>query len=444
VSGTSIEIIAIILLVLANGVFALSEIAIASSRKARLRQHAEEGKREAQVALDLASDPNQFLSTVQIGITLIATLTGAFGGVTLARELGVYLNTWPLVAPHGESVAITIVVLAISFLSLILGELVPKRIALSSPERFAMAVAIPMRTLSRVGSPAVRFLSWTTDVILKLIPIRHQSEPPVTEEEIKLMIEEGTEAGAFEEAEQEMIEGVFGLGDRRAVELMRPRMNIVWVDVQDTSEAIWATISKSTYSRFPVGDGSFDQVIGYVHVKDLLGLHIEGRPVDWKTVIRPLPAVPETMRALKVLEVFQQSRTHIALVVNEHGGAEGLITMHDILEAVVGDLPSPGDKPEPHATEREDGSWLVDGTTPVFEFKELLDIKDLPGEDDGGFTTLGGFVVAQMGRIPAAGDHFEVGPKRYEVVDMDRNRVDKVLVSDVVGPPVNGEQVEES
>ena len=266
----------------------------------------------------------------------------------------------------------------------------------------------------------------------------------MTEEEIKLMIEEGTEAGAFEEAEQEMIEGVFGLGDRRAVELMRPQMNIVWVDVQDTAEATWATIRGSTYSRFPVGDGSFDQVIGYVHVKDLLGLHIEARPLDWKSVIRPLPAVPETMRALKVLEVFQQSRTHIALVVNEHGGTEGLITMHDILEAVVGDLPSPGEKPESHATEREDGSWLVDGTTPVFEFKELLDIKDLPGEDDGSFTTLGGFVVAQMGRIPAAGDLFEVGRKRYEVVDMDRNRVDKVLVSDVAGPPVNGEPKEEN
>jgi len=444
VSGTSIEIIAIILLVLANGVLALSEMAIASARKARLRQYSEEGKRKAAIALKLANDPNQFLSTVQVGITLIATLAGAFGGVTLAEKLALHLNTLPLVAPHGESAAITIVVLAISFLSLILGELVPKRIALASPERLAMAVAVPMRALSKVASPAVWFLGKTTDGILKVLPIRAQSEPSVTEEEIKQMIEEGTEAGAFEEAEQEMIEGVFQLGDRRAVELMRPRMNIIWIDVQDTPEAIWATIGGSTYSRFPVGDGSLDQVIGYVHVKDLLGLHIEKRPLEWKAVMRTLQAVPETMRALKVLEVFQQSRTHIALVVNEHGGAEGLITMHDILEAVVGDLPSLGEKPEVHATQREDGSWLVDGSMPVFEFKELLDIMELPGEDNGGFTTLGGFVVSHIGRIPSAGDHFEVGYKRYEVVDMDRNRVDKVLVSGLPAPPENGEWQEES
>ncbi len=443
-SGTSIEIIAIILLVLANGVLALSEMAIASARKPRLRQQAEDGEREAAVALDLANNPNQFLSTVQIGITLIATLAGAFGGVTLAAKLAAYLNTFPVVRPHGEPVAITVVVVAISFLSLILGELVPKRIALASPERLAMAVAIPMRALSKAAGPAVRFLGWTTDGILKLYPVRVPAEPPVTEEEIKQMIEEGTEAGAFEEAEQEMIEGVFGLGDRRAVELMRHRMNIVWVDVQDAPEAVWKTISGSAYSRFPVGDGSLDQVIGYVHVKDLLGLHIEGRPLEWKTVMRELPAVPETMRALKVLEVFQQSRTHIALVVNEHGGAEGLITMHDILEAVVGDLPAPGEKPESQATRREDGSWLVDGSMPVFEFKELFEIKELPGEDTGGFTTLGGFVVSHIGCIPVAGDFFEVGSKRYEVVDMDRNRVDKVLVSESPAPRENGDRQEES
>ncbi|MCC7174910.1 MAG: HlyC/CorC family transporter [Bryobacterales bacterium] len=439
-SGTSFEIIAIILLVLANGVFALSEMAIAAARKARLRQHAEEGSRQAKVALELAGDPNQFLSTVQVGITLIATLTGAYGGATLAQELGAYLNASPLVAPHGGSIAMTIVVVAISFLSLILGELVPKRIALAGPERIALAVAIPMRALSKAAGPIVWLLSKTTDWTLRLMHVRPPTEPPVTEEEIKQMIEEGTEAGAFEEAEQEMIEGVFNLGDRRVAELMRPRMNIVWIDAQESPEDFWATVSGSTYSRFPVGDGSLDQITGYVHVKDLLGLHIVGRPAEWKSVLRPLPAVPETMLALKVLEVFQQSRTHIALVVNEHGGAEGLITIHDILEAVVGDLPAPGDKPEVQATQREDGSWLVDGAMPVFEFKDLLELKELPGEESGSFTTLGGFVVSRLGRLPAAGDTFEVGNRRYEVVDMDRNRVDKVLVSEMVRPPAKGEQ----
>jgi len=256
------------------------------------------------------------------------------------------------------------------------------------------------------------------------------------------MVEQGAQAGAFEEAEQEMIEGVFRLGDRRAVELMRPRMSMVWLDLQDDPEAIRAVIRQSSYSRFPVGDGSLDRVLGYVHVKDLLDLSVEGRPFDVKGCIRQLPAVPETMGALKVLEVFQQSRTHIALVVNEHGAAEGLVTIHDILEAVVGDLPAPGEKPETHIAERDDGSWLVDGITPVYEFKEELGIRELPGEDDGSFTTLGGFVITQLGRIPAAGDNFEIGGRRYEVVDMDRNRVDKVLVSRISpsGPEVPTER----
>jgi len=427
--GTSIGIIAILLLILANGAFALSEMAVVSARKARLRQRADDGNPSAQVALDLANDPNEFLSTVQIGITLIGTLAGAFGGATLAKELAVHLNAIPWVAPHGELAAVTAVVIAISYLSLILGELVPKRIALSNPERFAMAVALPMRRLSRVAAPVVRFLSWSTDIVLRVMPFHQRGEPPVTEEEIKVMVEQGAQAGAFEEAEQEMIEGVFRLGDRRAVELMRPRMSMVWLDLQDDPEAIRAVIRQSSYSRFPVGDGSLDRVLGYVHVKDLLDLSVEGRPFDVKGCIRQLPAVPETMGALKVLEVFQQSRTHIALVVNEHGAAEGLVTIHDILEAVVGDLPAPGEKPETHIAERDDGSWLVDGITPVYEFKEELGIRELPGEDDGSFTTLGGFVITQLGRIPAAGDNFEIGGRRYEVVDMDRNRVDKVLVS---------------
>ena len=430
-SGTFIEIVAIVLLVLANGAFALSEIAIVSARKARLRQHAEEGKRQAGVALDLAGDPSQFLSTVQIGMTVVATLAGAFGGVTLAAKLARWLSTIPALAPHSETIAIVVVVVAISYLSLILGELAPKRIALSEPERVAMAVALPMRWLSRAAGPAVRFLSWSTDIVLRVVPVPQRGESPVTEEEVRLMIEEGTEAGAFEAAEQEMIEGVFRLGDRRAVELMRPRMSIVWLDIQDSPETLRATISGNTYSRFPVGDGSLDQVLGYVQVKDLFDSCLEGRPLDIRACIRPLPTVPGTMRALKLLEVFQQSRTHIALVVNEHGVAEGLITMHDILEAVVGDLPAPGEKADAHATRREDGSWLVDGATPIFEVKELLGLRELPGEDDAGFTTLAGFVTTQLGRIPAAGEHFEVGGKRYEVVDMDRSRVDKVLISDV-------------
>jgi putative hemolysin len=237
---------------------------------------------------------------------------------------------------------------------------------------------------------------------------------------------------------------VFGLGDRRVVELMQPRMNLVWLDVQDSAERVRARISGSTYSRFPVGNGSMDKVLGYVHVKDILDCCVGGLPIDIRSCLRPLPAVPETIRALKVLEVFKKSRTHIALVVNEHGGVEGLITMHDILEAVVGDLPAPGENTDAHAIRREDGSWLVDGITPIFEFKELLDVRDLPGEEEEGFATIGGFVVSQLGHIPVAGERFEAGGKRYEVVDMDGNRVDKILVSDVTAVlkerPVRGSE----
>ncbi|MGC4054220.1 MAG: hemolysin family protein [Paludibaculum sp.] len=346
--GISIEIVAILALVIANGVFALSEIAIVSARKARLLHKAEGGMRQAQTALDVANNPNDFLSTVQVGITLVGTLAGVFGGATVGEQLAVRLNNIPGLSPHGETVAMAVVVLTITYLSLILGELVPKRIALSNPERFAIAVAPSMQLLSRAMSPAVRFLSWSTDMVMHLVPFRGSSEPAVTEEEVRLMVEQGAQAGTFEMAEQEMIEGVFHLGDRRAIELMQPRMNIAWLDVQAAPAEIRAAITAHKYSRFPVGDGSLDKVLGYVHVKDLLDLCANGHPLDANSTLRRLPAVPEMMRALKVLEVFKNSRTHIALVVNEHGGVEGLITMHDILEAVVGDLPAPGEGLESH------------------------------------------------------------------------------------------------
>jgi putative hemolysin len=435
---TSLQIAAIFLLIIANGVFALSEIAVVSARKPRLRHLAEEGKRQAQIALDLVVSPNEFLSTVQVGITLIGTLAGAVGGATLAERGGAYLDTIPAIAPHGEAVAISGIVIAITYFSLILGELVPKRLALSNPEGFAMLVAGPMRLLAKVIAPVVHVLSWSTEAVLKLVPLKKGDEPPITEEEIRMMIEEGTKTGAFEETEQEMIEGVFRLGDRRVFELMQSKISITWIDIQHPLERIRATIASSAYSRFPVGDGSLNHVLGYVHVRDLLHHCIEGRSLCVKSALRHLPAVPERMRAIRVLEIFQKEGTHIALVVDEHGTAEGLITMHDIVEAVVGALPAPGEKVDTGATQREDGSWLVDGWLPIFQYKHILEINELPGEDHGAFTTVGGFVLAHMGRIPKMGDRFEAAGRRYEVVDMDGNRIDKVLVSEAPGEPADG------
>jgi putative hemolysin len=331
-NGIGFEALVILILILANGLFALAEIALVSSRKHRLQQQADEGNRRAGIALELATKPNDLLSTVQIGITLIGTLAGAFGGATVAEKLGARLNEIPRIAPHGEGVAISIVVLVITVLSIILGELVPKRLALTNPEMYASATAPLMKMLSRLASPAVRFFSWSTDQVLRLLPKTRSGGTEVTEEEIKVLIERGTEAGALEETEQEMIEGVFQLGDRSVAHLMRPRNKIAWLDVDEEPEVIRDTILTNSYSRFPVAEGDPDHVLGYVHVKDILGQCIGGQPLDLKSCIRKLPAIPESMTALKALETFKESGTHIALIVSEYGGTEGLITLNDIME----------------------------------------------------------------------------------------------------------------
>jgi putative hemolysin len=434
-----IEIIGIVLLTIANGVFALSEMAVVSARKARLQARAEEGSRRARIALELANNPNDFLSVVQIGITLIGTLAGAFGGATLAAHLADYLKGIPWIAPHSEPVALAIVVIVISYLSLVVGELVPKRLALSNPELFASALAPLMRIIAKIASPAVRFLSWSTDLVLRLIPMKHETQQTVTEEEVRHMIDQGTETGTFEEAEQEMLEGVFRLGDRRVAELMTPRQEISWIDLNDTPDIIRETLRQSKHSRFPVADGDLDRLEGFVHVKDLLDESLAGKPLDIRSVLRKAPAVPESMRALRAIETLRTHDSHLAFVVNEHGGVEGLVTVTDIVRAIMGDLPASPSASEPLAVQREDGSWLIDGTMPAYELKELLGIRTLPGEQEGTFTTVGGFVMTSLGKVPAPGDHFEHNGWRFEVLDMDGNRVDKVLVSALPGKQVSGE-----
>ena len=430
----ALEIAAIFILVLANGLFALSEIAVVSSRRARLQQRAEEGHKGAKIALQLASNPDDFLSTVQVGITLIGTLAGAFGGATIAARLSPRFNAVPWIAPHGETLAMGIVVICVSYLSLILGELVPKRVGLSNPERFASALAPPMRMLSRIAAPAVRFLSWSTDVVARVLPFRKSTEPVVTSEEIRHMVREGAESGAFHESEQEMVEGVFRLGGRKAVELMRPRQAVAWVDLRSSTSEMLAVIQAHHYSRFPACDGSLDALKGFVHVKDLLDAMLSGEAADVPSLLRTIPVLPESTPALRVLETFRRTGTHIAAVITEHGGVEGILTLNDILEAVVGELEGSGEPESGGAAQREDGSWLLEGLMPIYEVKERLGIRSLPRENDGTYTTLGGFVMTSLGRIPKAGDRFEADGRAYEVVDMDNNRVDKVLVSEL--PPI--------
>lgn len=426
--STTLEITLLVLLILANGVFSMAEMAVVSSRKARLRQRAEAGSTGAAVALDLAASPNDFLSTVQIGITMIGTLAGAFGGATLAEKFAVYLNQFPLIAPHGESVAITLVVIVITYLSLILGELVPKNIALSHPEAIAAFVAQPMRALARAGSPIVSLLTLSTRAVMFLIPGKASGEAPVTEEEIKVLIAQGAEHGTFAEAEQEMVEGVFRLGDRTVSELMRARLKVVWLNAAEPWPINERIILENDYSAYPVASGDLDNLLGVVHVKQVLAALCHGDAVDLARLAAKPLYFPEQTPALKALEQLQASPDRLAIVIDEHGGVEGIITLTDLLDAVVGDLNPAAGSTRPRPTLRDDGSWLVDGTLPVRDFLETIGLKELPGGTRG-FTTVAGLVLARMDCIPSPGDSVQVADFRIEVADLDGMRIDKVIVS---------------
>ena len=425
-----IEILFIALLILLNGVFAMSEMALVSSRKARLQQRANEGDDNARAALELANAPNDMLSTVQVGITMIGILAGAYGGATIAEQLAVVLEPLPLIAAYAEVIALTIVVLVITFFSLIIGELVPKRLALNHPERIAAFVAKPMRMLAIMATPVVRLLGFSTDLVLGILRMRASTEPPITEEEIKVLMEQGTRAGMFQEAEQDMVERVFSLGNRRINTIMTPRTQIAWLDFDDPLHETLLKMTDSAHSRFPVGQGSLDNFLGIVHVKDLMLHSLAGKPMDLKSALHHPLFVPASMHILKVLELFKTSGTHIGMVVDEYGDIHGLITLNDVLEAIVGGMPSVAESDEPLAVQRSDGSWLVDGMMPVDAFRELMNIEEeLPGEESRHYHTLGGFVMTHLGRVPASADRFEWGDMYFEVMDMDGNRVDKILVT---------------
>ncbi|MFZ5788423.1 MAG: hemolysin family protein [Acidobacteriota bacterium] len=433
-SGVGFEIGVILALILANGAFALSEIAIVSARKIRLQQRASRGDARAAAALQLAREPADFLSTVQVGITLVGVLAGAFGGATLAEPLAAYLGTAPLTSRYAEPVAFGVVVVAITFVSLILGELVPKRLALQRPERIAAAVARPMRLLSVAATPVVRLLSGTTDLVVRLLRSKPADEPPITEEEIKLLLAQGTQAGMFAAAEREIVERVFRFADRRVVSLMTPRTRIAWIDANTVPGAIRQVAATSPYSRLLVGEGSLDDCLGYVRVRDILAAGGECSPVELRALIRQPLQVPEGTLALSLLEQFKRSATHIAVVIDEYGGIEGLVTLNDLFESVVGDMPAGPQPATEAAVRRDDGSWLMAGVTPVEDVKGLLGIDRLVGEERGEFRTLAGFVMRRLGRVPVEGDRFDWGGYRFEVVDMDGRSVDKVLIAATMSP----------
>jgi len=418
-----------------NGLFAMSEIAILSARKFRLRQAVEEGMAGAKAALDLANEPSHFLSTIQVGITLIGIMSGALGEAALAGRVGDYLKQVEGLSDYSEPLASVIVVMLITYFSLIIGELVPKRLALLKPEIIAMIMARPMGWLSVLTYPLVKLLSWSTDLALMVLRVKKSDEPQVTEKEIKLMIDQGTEAGLFHKGEKELVSNVMRLDALKVGAIMTPRMDMYYLDVANPIEESRKRLIESPYSVIPVCRQGLDNVLGVVEAKDLLRRALSGDELKLTAAIRPANYIPKSLSSVQLLEEFKRSKIALALVVDEYGEVAGLATLKDVMEAIVGDIPSEeaGDD-EPEAIQREDGSWLLDGTLSVEKFKQLFEVEALPDEATGNFHTIGGFVMLQLGHIPRAADRFDWGKLHFEVVDMDKNRVDKILVSSTPVP----------
>jgi putative hemolysin len=420
----------VLLLILVNGVYAMAEIALISARKARLLAFAEAGDLGAQAAIELKANPSRLLSTVQIGVTLIAVLSGTFGEATLGDRLQHHLEMYPgVIGEYAHSISMAVVVIGISYFSLILGELVPKRIALLYPEHIAAALARFMRAIARVGAPVERFLSASTNFVLRLLPLRSQGAAPVTDEEINFMLREGAATGHIPHAETAIVEMALRLGDRRASAVMTPRTQIEWLDLDDPEEENRRKIRESAYSRFPVVQGGSQQVIGIVQAKELLASCLAGQPFDLRATTRPPLYLPNTVTVLRVLEVFKTSGEPMALIVDEYGDLEGLVTPSDILEALVGDIPGSAEADQ-RVVRRDDGTWLIDGMVALDELKQVLGISRLPNEDMD-FHTLGGYLMARLNRVPMEADRITAGDYRFEVVKMDGRRVDRVLVSPV-------------
>ena len=422
------EILIILLLVLFNGVLAMSEIAVVSARRVRLQQWAAKGDKRAAAALALAQEPGHFLSTIQVGITLVGILSGAYGEATVAAPLARALKQVPALAPYGDAIAFAAVVTAITVLSLVIGELVPKRVALLNAERVASLVAVPMRRLSLIVYPLVKLLSAATDGVLRMLGAQPSKEPPITEEEIRVLMQQGTEAGIFEKAEQDLVRNVFLLDRRGIGGLMTPKPDVVYLDVEDSTREVLRKIDESGHSLYPVCKGDLDNVLGIVQTKALLARCLAGAPLDLTAVLQAPLYVPESLSAMELLKVFKQSPVEAALAIDEYGEIQGIVTLGDVLEAVVGEMPSAGEGEEAPAVQREDGSWLLDGMLPVDQLKTLFRIEGLPEEETRSYNTVAGFIMSQLGRVPAVADHFEWHGLRFEVADMDRARIDKVLV----------------
>ena len=425
------EILIIVLLLVANGVFAMTEIAVVSSRKARLRQLAATGDVRARAALELAASPNRFLATVQVGITLVGVLAGAFGGATIAEEIAAAFKDFPSLAAYGEAIGIGVVVLGITFFSLILGELVPKRIGLNSPERIARLMAGPMNRLAWVASPLVRLLSGSTELVLRCIRLKKPTDPPVTEEEVKVLIQEGVQAGVFDRREPEMVEGVLALDRLPVRDIMTPRAKIIWINQSDSHEAIWHKIVVSGHTHFPVYEKTRDHVLGVLSLKAVYANLAAGIPVRVADLLISPTFVTGQQPVAGLLEHFKRTNSHIAFVTDDSGCVMGLVTVIDVMEAIVGEFPAPAERLKPEVRKRPDGSCLADGPLALEELAAVLPALHFPPAEKRDYATLAEFVIARLNHPPREGEIFDEQGCRFEVLDMDGDRVDKVLITPV-------------
>lgn len=428
-----VSVLALLVLILINGFYAMAEMALVSAHRTRLTELAQDGNARAQAVLDLVKDPNQYLSAVQIAISLVGILAGALGGATLSGPLATLLARVPWLAPSSKQVAFIIVVIVTTYLSLVVGELVPKRVALADAERVAMAVSGPIRVTALITRPIVSLLSASTSLGVRLLGTQPVEQPRVSEEEIRLLMREGTRWGVFQEAEEDLVEGIFHLSDRTVESVMIPRTEIEWFDLDDGTEALLARAKSAQHARYPVAQSNLDNVLGVLEIRQFLAAALEGTP-DVRSLLQPPVFVPQSMPALRLLEIFKQSRSHLTLVIDEYGGLLGMAALTDLIGVIASEIPVAGHVEEPRIVAREDGSWLVDGLLPVDELKDLLDVETLPDEDLVGYQTAGGFVLSQLGHIPAPADHFEWNQLRFEVMDMDEMRIDKLLISRLPAP----------
>ncbi len=424
-----LEITFILILLVANGVFAMTEIAIVSSRKGLLQGMADKGSAGAARALRLSESPNRFLSTVQIGITLVGIVAGALGSGSVAERLAEIIAPLPFIGEHAKSFSLVIVISLLTYLSLVVGELVPKRLAMKFPEAIASAMAAPMAAISTMASPAVSLLSWSTGGILKLFGVRESDEDLMSREELTVLVRQGMVTGSINRVESRMMEGVIGFEKLVTYDLMIPRTRIVWIERHARHEDVWPQVMASTQGVFPIYEERRDNLIGVVTTKDIYGQLAAGKPVDFGDIMQPPLLVPEMQKASVLLETFRISGQRAAFVLDEFGSVMGMVTLIDLMEAIIGDVPSREEQLAKPIQQRTDGSWLIDGHYEIEKLPAHLEAFELPAGGGDEYQTLSGWFMKELGRMPAEMDRISSGEWTFEVIDMDRTRVDKVLAS---------------